>query len=255
MKEIDLSIVIPAYREEKRIGKTLDQLSVFLKTDEYLMHKIVEVIVVSADANDKTKEVVRSRSTLFPNFTFVEPGARVGKGRDVKAGVQRAVGKAILFMDADLATPLEHIVQFYKLYEQGAAIIIATRGINEHSKSVVRSAVSIMGNLLYRLLGGVWLEDSQCGFKMFSADAAQICFGKLKILGWGFDMELLTAAKTNHIVITTVHIDDWRAVPDGTFEVNIIANSLRSFADLLKIFCRRLSGYYKSTESKSIGEL
>jgi len=248
MKKVDLSIVIPAYREERRIGKTLDQLSVFLKEDAFFRHKNVEVIVVSADAPDKTHDIVRDKSKLFSSFSFVTPGPRVGKGRDVKAGVLKANGKAVLYMDADLATPLIHIEPFYKLYEQGADVIIATRGIKRHGETALRMTISKAGNILYRLASGVWVEDSQCGFKMFSARAAKICFQKLKITGWGFDMELLTTAKMNHIAITPVRIHDWRPVPYGTFGESIMANSLHTFSDLLMIFGRRLNGYYKTTK-------
>lgn len=245
MQRPDLSIVIPAYREERRIGQTLDELAAYLRDNEFFKQKAVELIVVAADAPDRTHEIVMSKQGLFKDFKLLRPGLKVGKGRDVRMGVLSASGAAVLFMDADLATPLHHIEQFYKSYEQGADIVIATRDVRRHGDSKLRVFVSTVGNVLFRLAGGVWVEDSQCGFKLFSAAAAKTCFDKLKILGWGFDMELLTTAKVNHLRIQAIRINDWQPVVGGSFEDGIIRNSLRALADLGIILMRRTSGYYR----------
>ena len=250
LKQPDLTIVIPAYREERRIGRTLDELATFLQHDDFFSHKEVEVIVVAANTPDRTHEVVATKQKLFKRFTLLKPGSHAGKGRDVKAGMLKAQGRAVLFMDADLATPLHHIEEFYKQCELGTDIVIATRGIRRHSGNKQRVLLSAVGNVLFRLAGGVWLEDSQCGFKMFSASAAQLCFEKLKIMGWGFDMEILTTAKANHLPIKPIRVDDWRAVPYGTFEDSITMNSFHALSDLQSIFFRRLSGYYKNSDKK-----
>jgi dolichyl-phosphate beta-glucosyltransferase len=247
---IDLSIVIPAYREEKRIGKTLDQLALYINTSAYLQKINVEVIVVSADSADKTHKIVTEKSKDFSNFIFIKPGSRVGKGRDVKAGVLAAGGAAVLFMDADLATPLWHIEQFYQIYQKGADVVVATRGIHRDQNDLGRAILSTMGNFLYRIAGGIWIEDSQCGFKLFSAQAADACFQKLTILGWGFDMEVLAAAKANCLTIQAVHIDDWKAIPGGSFEDSIARNVLHALVDLFVIFSRRISGQYKTMVKK-----
>jgi dolichyl-phosphate beta-glucosyltransferase len=249
-KKIDLSIIIPAYREERRIGKSLDELATFIKNDTYFKDKELEIIVVSADSGDRTHEIATEKGKQFPNFTLITPGPRVGKGRDVKEGMLNAKGSTILFMDADLSTPLHHIKEFHLLCTQGADIVIATRGARRQGNSILRVCISTAGNILYRLAGGVWLEDSQCGFKMFSAEAAQTCFRKLKIMGWGFDMEILTAAKANRLQIKDVRVDDWKPMPYGTFEDSIITNSFHALSDLLRIFSRRLTGYYKYSDKK-----
>ncbi|HUC89426.1 MAG TPA: glycosyltransferase [Patescibacteria group bacterium] len=246
LKQPDLSIVIPAYHEEHRIGRTLEELASFLKHDGFFAQKEVEVIVVTADTADRTQEIVAAKQTLFTRFELLKPGPKVGKGRDVQVGMLKATGKAILYMDADLATPLHHLEEFYKFYELGTDVIVATRGIRRHGSSKLRIVISTVGNVLFRLAGGVWIEDSQCGFKMFSAAAAQQCFTKLKIMGWGFDMEILTIAKINHLSVKPVRVDDWESVPNGTFERRFIRNNLGALSDLAVIFSRRLRGYYKS---------
>src|SRR3989344_1432028 len=102
----DLSIIIPAYNEAGRIGKTLDQLSSYLKHHDL---GEVEVIVAVATSRDKTLELAQSKAPRFEHFQAVDAGSHGGKGRDVKLAMLQAHGKYRLFMDADLATPLHHL--------------------------------------------------------------------------------------------------------------------------------------------------
>ncbi|MBI1857005.1 glycosyltransferase [Candidatus Saccharibacteria bacterium] len=244
-KQPDLTILIPAYREEKRIGKTLDELSLFIQKDKILSHINVEVMVVSADSPDKTHEIVQQKAKLFSNFVFVKSGAKVGKGRDVRAGMLRAKGQAVLFMDADLATPLKYIPKFYKTYLEGTDVVAATRNLRRHHPGILRRMLSNFGNLLFRILCGVWIEDSQCGFKLFSKKAQKVCFSKMTIQGWGFDMEVLTIARVNKFKMATFRINDWKSVAGGTFVDNPIKSAFVSLSELLYIFWRRANGKYK----------
>lgn len=238
----DVSIVIPAYSEEKRIGATLDALADYLK--DHFTNETVEVLVVAADAADNTHSVVEQKSKLFEHFVLLKPGAKVGKGRDVQHGMLRAHGNAVVFMDADLATPLQYLEEFYEHHKSGHEVVIATRNLHKHHPNFLRRAVSNGGNLLFRIASGVWVEDSQCGFKMFSQKAAQKCFSKLKITGWGFDMEVLAIAKALGFKIKTHRVDNWTSVPDGTFTDSMVKNSLASLRDLASIFVNRLRRAY-----------
>jgi dolichyl-phosphate beta-glucosyltransferase len=241
----DLTILIPAYHEEKRIGKTLDKLSAFLNNEKTLKDKQIEVIVVAADSTDNTHSAVLEKKDKFQNLKLLKPGPRVGKGRDVQYGMLRAKGKAIIFMDADLATPLKYITSFYAAFTRGADIVIAVRNLRRHHPSIVRTVVSNSGNILFRLAGGVWVEDSQCGFKLFSQKAAKLCFSKLRILGWGFDMEALAIARVNKIKIQSERVDDWVSVPGGTFVNGTVKNSAISLYELALIAGRRVKGNYR----------
>ena len=243
--KFDLSIVIPAYKEEKRIGKTLNALQLFLQTDETIRPLKVEVIVVSADSPDKTHEIIEDMADKFACFRLLKPGPKVGKGRDVQFGMLHAAGDTVVFMDADLATPLKYIAKFYRARAAGADVVIATRNLLKHHPNYLRRLISNGGNLLFRFAGGVWIEDSQCGFKMFSSAAARTCFSRLKILGWGFDMEILAIAKANKLKIASYRVDDWRSIPDGTFVDGVMKNSITSLKDLGRILIRRLVGTYK----------
>ena len=90
------------------------------------------------------------------------------------------------------------------------------------------------------------MEDSQCGFKLFSYDAAQLCFSKLTILGWGFDMEVIAIARANKLKIKGYRVNDWVSVPNGTFTEGMLKNSLISLKELAHIFRNRLLGSYKN---------
>ena len=245
-KRPDLTIIIPAYAEEKRIGKTLDELATFLGTDPVLRKLWVETIVVSADSPDETHRIVRSKQPLFQDFKLLKPGPKVGKGRDVQYGVLRARGQTVLFMDADLATPLSYIPLFYERQQLGHDIVIATRNLLKHHPHFGRRLLSNTGNLLFRVAGGLWIEDSQCGFKMFTRDAAQRCFSKLSILGWGFDMEVLAIARAHKLRIACHRVDDWVSVPDGTFTDGFLENAVQSLKELVSIFWKRLRRTYVS---------
>jgi dolichyl-phosphate beta-glucosyltransferase len=243
-KQPDLSIVVPAYREEKRIGKTLDELAKFITTDKTMKYVDIEVIVVSANSPDKTHTIVERKAKLFTNFQFIKPGPKVGKGRDVRAGMLKAKGKAVIFMDADLATPLRHLPGFYKAFLDGAEVVVGTRNLKKHHPEFLRRMLSHTGNILFKILCGVWIEDSQCGFKLFSRRATSVCFKKMTILGWGFDMEVLTIARINGFRMQPIRINDWKSVPGGTFIGNALKNSTDSLKELLYIFWGRLRGRY-----------
>jgi dolichyl-phosphate beta-glucosyltransferase len=246
-KQPDLTIVIPAYREEKRIGVTLAEVAAFLKRDGFFKLKKVEVIVVAADSPDGTNMVVESKRKLFESLQLLKPGLTEGKGRNVQIGVLHANGRVILFMDADLATPLHYLETFYKTCVDGCDVVIGTRNLFVYRTGVIRRFASFVGNVLFRITGGVWVEDSQCGFKMFSKPAAQLCFSKLTILDWGFDMEILAIAKVNQLKIKSFRINDWRDVPNGTFTDGILTIAIRSLQDLGHIMLGRITCRYRAS--------
>jgi dolichyl-phosphate beta-glucosyltransferase len=252
-KRPDLTIVIPAYREEKRIGRTLNQLAAFLKRDSFFSRKAVEVLVVAADAPDKTQEIVIAKQKQFSNLQLLKSGPKVGKGRDVQYGMLRARGRFVVFMDADLATPLHHLEEFYRSCAQSNDLVIGTRNLLTYRPNVLRRVVSIAGNILFRLASDIRIEDSQCGFKMFRKSAATLCFSKLSIFGWGFDMEILAIAHVNKLTLRSYRIDDWKDMPNSTFTDGTLKTSLLSLGDLCHIAIYKVRGAYidQRTRQKS----
>lgn len=244
-KHPDLSIIIPAFSEEKRIGRTLDQLAKFLKNDPFFSQKKVEVLVVAADTSDKTHKIVVEKQSLFDNCQLLKPGPRVGKGRDVQYGMLRANGEIAIFMDADLATPLSYLQKFYETCASGTDIVIGTRNLLRYRSNILRNIFSYGGNLLYRIASGIWIDDTQCGFKMFNRRAREVCFSRQTIMGWDFDTELLAIAKVNKMNQKAYRIDDWTNMPYSTHTDGILKIIMRTTKSFGQVAVNRMLGTYK----------
>lgn len=248
-KQPFLSIIIPALGEESVIESTL------IAVRDYLLNSGLfdktEIIIVAADGGDNTAAIAKEYQKKLPGFTLIEPGAKVGKGRDVRLGMQKASGKYILFMDADLATPLHHIDRALEKLEQGAQLTIGVRNLRK-IHSGYRSLVSLFGNALTRILIAPSIPDTQCGFKAFTHDAAKRIFEVQKIDGWGFDMEVLALAKKWKYPVQKIHIHDWHdpkigqqgLVGESGFQA--VKNTLK---ELFKIRLNLLRGAYETEET------
>lgn len=240
---ITLSIVIGAFNEELRIGKSLRALLRFLHDQG--MSESTEIIVVAARGHDKTAEVSRRELAGYSHGLILEPGVPVGKGRDIRYGVERARGQYIIFMDADLATPLKHILDAYQILKNDdAAVVIGVRDIKHMHSSRSRQMISRLGNVCFLLASGTYIADTQCGFKGFTRAAAKICFSRLTRQGWSFDMELLVIAHEHHLAVAQLPITDWVDVPNGTFHSSISQQAV--FArDTAALLVNRLRGVYR----------
>lgn len=238
---IDLSIIIPAYQEAVRIEKTLDELAKYLKENDY--HQ-VEVLVVTADSPDGTATLARAKSGLFESFRVIDAGAKVGKGRDVRTGMLAAGGKYRIFMDADLATPLHHLETVRRLMKERVDVAIAVRKLRS-SHTGIRRVISGGGNFLVQALLLPGINDSQCGFKLFSSKATNDLFRRQTIMGWGFDMEILAIARQLKYKIVTFTVSDWDDKPHGTFESEVHSAALATLGDLVLISWRRIIGRYR----------
>jgi len=193
-----LSVIIPAYNEEKTIGKTLLSVDQYLTKQDY----DYEIIVISDGSKDKTSEVVANFQKMVRNLKLIDNKENHGKGYVVRQAMLEAVGDFRLFMDADNATTIDHVEHAWPFLEKGYDIAIGTRDSRDHKdakqavpQSLFKRSMGDIGNILIQLLiiWGIW--DTQCGFKIFSAKAAKEIFSRCKIDRWGFDIEALGIAK------------------------------------------------------------
>jgi len=193
-----LSVIIPAYNEEKTIGETLLSVDKYLTKQNYPY----EIIVEADGSVDKTVEVARNFQKMVRNLTVFDNQPNHGKGWVVHKGMREAKGQFRVFMDADNATTIDHMEKAWPLLKQGYEVAIGTRDSrdNKEAKQAVsqpyfKRLFGDMGNVLIQilLLPGIW--DTQCGFKVFSAKAAQTIFSKTKINRWSFDVEALVLAR------------------------------------------------------------
>ncbi len=237
-----LTILVPTLNEEKRIGATLHELADYLKEKHY--HAVV--VVVDANSTDATKEVADAAGKRFAHYHFLQTGPKVGKGKQVRDGMLSAKTDYVMFMDADLATPLKYLDQVYQMIDKGGKVAICVRNLNE-SHTGVRKFISTFGNWLVQTLIVPGIKDTQCGFKAFEADAAREIFGRQRIVGWGFDMEVLAIARKLGYSIELIEVPDWKDVVEGS---KISGNgamkvALQTFGDLLRIKWGLLTGRYK----------
>lgn len=243
--EFELSIVVPALREEAVIAASLITLSDYLhKADLY---DSTEVIVVAADDGGRTGGIAKNHSADFAKLTVIEPPKKVGKGRDVKLGVQATQGTYVIFTDADLATPVSHISEALAELRGGADIVVGVRNLWCIHKQLRRKIASVIANWLVRAFLLPSIPDSQCGFKGFSAASARTVFGKMTIQGWAFDMELLVIAKTHRMKVQKLAIDDWHdpKLKGGLVGESTLKASLQTLKELFRIRKQLVQGLYK----------
>lgn len=241
-----LSIVIPAYNEEKRIGASLQELQSFLPKH----FEQTEVMVVNDGSSDKTSQVVKAFETFegTHRLTLIELDKNQGKGAAVKAGVEHASGDYILFMDADLSTPLTEISKVLLPLQAGKDIVIGSRAVKTSNilerQPFYRESMGKMFNLLVRLFVIDGISDTQCGFKAFRREAAKEIFNRLQTTRFGFDVEVLLWAKMLGYSVEEVGIT-WINSPHS--RVSPIRDSLEMLWSLLRIR-RQVYGAFKQSE-------
>ncbi len=211
-----LSIVIPCYNEEYRLGRTLDELSELVQTLPYP----VEVVVVDDGSLDATVDVARRHLALFADSRLLTYAPNRGKGCAVRKGMLAASGDLRLFMDADGSTDLGEITRFVERMStpDRADILIASvaaRGANVDPQPWHRQTAGRVSNVLIRATVLPGISDTQRGFKLFTSSAADDIFSRCKLDGWLFDVESLVLGRrlgydTVEIGVTWEHREDSR---------------------------------------------
>lgn len=188
------SIIIPAYNEAARLGKTLDRVLAYVAAERW----DAEVIVVNDGSKDRTADLVRDYAKANPTLRLVENPGNHGKGYSVRNGMLNAKGAILLFSDADLSSPIEEAPKLVGALESGADVAIGSRWLRPETQtqrqSLLRQFYGRLYNLVLRILLGLNFKDTQCGFKAFRRHAAMKIFPPQQIERWGFDPELLYLA-------------------------------------------------------------
>lgn len=204
---IDTTFVIPAYNEQEVIAQTLDSLATYVRQHKAKLG-VCEVVVVAA-GNDKTAELAKGFAKKFDAMQIITPPSRVGKGRDVRLGLQAAQGAVRLFMDADLSTPLHHVLPMIEKLRGESDVVIGVRNLTAIHEGRARSLLSRASNLVIQTVLLPGYRDTQCGFKGFTAQAVERLFQQQRVQGWGFDLEVLRYAKEAHLRVAQLPIPDW----------------------------------------------
>lgn len=230
-----LSVVVPAYNEEERLPRTLERLDEYYRSQPYPW----DVTVVSDGATDRTEEIVREFAATHPGFGLLAYSPNRGKGHAVRVGMLQAKGDLVLFCDADLATPQEETEKLMARTRAGADIAIGSRPLAESRLEVrqpwYRELLGRLFNKTVQTLAAKGIDDTQCGFKLFTHAAAQQVFRRCDLDGFSFDLEALMVARDLGLRIDEVPVR-W-SHQEGS-KVVLLRDGPRMLRDLVKLRLR-----------------
>ncbi|MGQ9928542.1 MAG: dolichyl-phosphate beta-glucosyltransferase [Chloroflexaceae bacterium] len=243
-----LSIVIPAYNEERRLPATLQQIRAYLADQPFAS----EVIVVDDGSDDRTAAVAAS----YPEVQVLRREHR-GKGFAVRAGALAASGAYVLLCDADLAVPIEEWVKFEGFFTSGYDVVIGSRegiGATREGEPWYRHAMGRVFNWIIRLVALRGINDTQCGFKAMRRETARDLFRRVRIYGedapvvrgaavTAYDVEVLFLARKCGYRIAEVPVH-WRYGAET--KVNPLRDSLRNLRDVFTVRLNDLQGRYRT---------
>jgi len=233
-----LSVIFPAHNEADRLPRALEQAIAFLGGQSYLW----EILVVENGSRDATYEIASRFAAQYPAVRVLRESLP-GKGRAVRTGMLAARGDWRFICDVDLSMPVTEINRFLPPNVQADIVIASREGKNAHrfNEPAYRHLIGRIFNLIVRFLALPGLNDSQCGFKCFSAETTSQLFPLQTITGWTFDVELLYIARLRGIRVVELGIP-WYHDPHS--KVKVLRDSARMMLDLLKIRWNHLRGKY-----------
>lgn len=235
-----LSVVIPAFNESARLPSTLVRVKQHLEKLS-LSH---EILVVDDGSLDDT--AARAQQALGGSVRVLRNEGNRGKGYSVRRGMLEATGERRLMSDADLSTPIEELDLLMRRMDEGFDVVIASRALPGANvlvhQSFLRENIGRAFNLLVRALVLSDLHDTQCGFKLFLAEAAQEAFARTRLDGFSFDVEVLYIARRRGRRIAEVPVT-WRN--DAATRVTLL-RGFAAFLDVARIRANALRGLYDS---------
>ena len=247
-----LSIIVPAYNEERRLPQTLQRIVEYLAQQAYSS----QVLVVDDGSSDQTAAVVADFSAAHPRVELIRNDHR-GKGYAVRTGALHARGEIVLFFDADSSTPIEDVEKLLPWFEQGYGIVIGSRegaGAHRISEPLYRHVMGRVFNFLVRALTVRGIQDTQCGFKALRGDLAKEIFARARLYGenarritdamvTAYDVEVLFLGQKLGEQIKEVPVE-WRYGTES--KVNPLKDSWRNFRDVLMVRWNDWKGLYDS---------
>lgn len=238
---IYLSVIIPIYNEEQRIGKTLTAIRDYFQRQSYNY----EVILVDDGSSDKSVEMIQQFIASWPEAQLLTNPTNRGKGAVVRQGMLLAQGQAILFIDADNSTPIAQVSKLLP-YIDKYEVVFGSRHCPEGRvlipQALHRIWLSRMSNLLIKWIAVPGIYDTQCGFKLFQKVPAQKIFSRVTINRFGFDFEALAIAQHLGYRFKEVGIDWYN---DGASKVRAGRDALRTLRDLFLVKWNLIQGVYK----------
>jgi len=236
-----LSIILPAYNEERRLPVTLEQVAPFIRTLPFE----TEVLIIDNGSDDQTYNIAEKFVSEHDGFRVLRERKR-GKGLAVKRGMLEACGEYRFMCDVDFSMPITEITRFLPPQLRNFDIAIASRevpGAVRYNEPPYRHYVGRVFNTFIRMIALPGIRDTQCGFKCFRGEVAEDLFCRLTLTGWSFDVELLFIANQLGYRVVELGIP-WYFNPDS--KVRVIRDSYRMGLDLFSIRLKHLKGIYTS---------
>lgn len=235
-----LSVIVPAYNEAESIAESLDVMTTYL-TGAGIDY---EIIVVSDGSTDGTADIVRQRSVSDRRLRVIAYEENRGKGYAVHSGMATAVGRYVMFIDADLTVPISIVPEFLDVLDNGYDIAIASRrhpASNQASLPLARRLMGQVFSWLVRRLIVSDVGDTQCGGKAYRGEVAQRLFAAQQIDHFSFDAEVLFLARRAGYRIKEVPVTlDYHE----SSSIRPLRDSLRMLRDLLRIRFHVVRGDY-----------
>ncbi|NOQ55175.1 MAG: glycosyltransferase [Nanohaloarchaea archaeon] len=233
----EISVIIPVYKEEKRLKQSLPKIVKYLNDN----FSRFEIIIALDPPKGNTEQIAKD---IYKDIILIESNKNMGKGYSVKQGIVAAKYEIILFVDVDLSTPIEEIGRFMP-YLNTHQVIIGSRNLKDSKitkrQPLLRSTLGNIFPLFVRFLIIKDIKDTQCGFKMFKKETIRPIFSKQKIDGFAFDAELLLIAKKKGYKIKEIPIE-WTNSDES--RLNVFKDSIRMGIEITKIFINNKRGYY-----------
>lgn len=242
INNIFLSVIVPAYNEEKDVIASVSAIDHFFGAKSWPF----EILVVDDGSTDKTSEAV---SMAMPSFAgrlrLLSEKANRGKGYALRRGMLEAAGRYLLFTDVDLSTPLEEFNKMLPLLDNGTDVVIGSRRL-KGSNIVVHQPWyrEFLGGIFYKIVFAIFLKgitDTNCGFKVYKNAAAKLIYSKLTIDRWGFDVEALYIAQKYRLKIAEVPV---RWLNDAGSRVSVISAAVNTLRELAQIKLNDWRGKY-----------
>jgi dolichyl-phosphate beta-glucosyltransferase len=227
-----ISLIIPAYNEVNCIAQTIKEAKAYFEDQGYSYE-----VIVSADGSDGTRELVAEMARADPTLKVIGSVERCGKGYGIRQGIMLARGDIVGFVDADNKTPIEEFDSFEPWLRDGYEVVIGSRALPEsrieRAQPVYRRLGSSgFGLFMHAVVGLPDIVDTQCGFKFFQRHAAVDLFGRQRIDGYMYDVEILYLAQQAGYRIAQVPVR-WR--DDGDSRLALLSGNIRNVIDIFRI--------------------
>lgn len=237
-----LSLVIPAFNEERRLGETLRQAETYL-AEHFPTH---EILIADDGSTDGTARIVEAAARANPAIRWLGTPRNEGKGAAVRRGMLAAQHEIAAFTDADLSTPLEELPPAIEQLRDGYAIVIGSRA-HPHARleirqNPIREGMGKSFNRVVQLITRLPFPDTQCGFKVFTHAAARQIFPRTRIDGFAFDVEVLVIARELGLRVVDLPVH-WRHAPHS--RVNVFRHPLAMLLEVGCIHWHRARGRYR----------